>query len=69
MSFLDESDFRNNKNSSNFDNGDDDELSNQFGNRINLGSASGSRARMLAQEREKQMKKRQTNTANEGKTT
>ena len=44
MSFLDESDFRNNKNSSNFDNGDDDELSNQFGNRINLGSASGSRA-------------------------
>ena len=71
MSFLDESDFdasRNRNLKNNFDD-DDDDLSNQFGNRVNLGTPSGSRARMLAQEREKQLKRRQNAAQSEGMST
>lgn len=70
MSFLDESDFdsKNKANRANYDNDneDDDDLSNQFGNRVNLGTPSGGRARMLAQEREKQLKRRQNAAQSEG---
>ena len=63
MSFLDESDFKdnsheNNKWNKNIDLEDEDD---------GLGLAqNGSRARMLAQEREKQMKRRQNSAATEG---
>ena len=67
MSFLDESDFdsKNRTLKTNYDD-DDDDLSNQFGNRVNLGTPSGGRARMLAQEREKQLKRRQNAAQSEG---
>ena len=66
MSFLVESDFHdrdnNNQRKSVLNNDEDD----NGDNRYSLGTPSASRARMLAQERDKQIRKRQSSVQNEG---
>ena len=66
MSFLVESDFHdrdnNNQRKSVLNNDEDDNGENRY----SLGTPSASRARMLAQERDKQIRKRQSSVQNEG---
>ena len=66
MSFLVESDFHDrdnyNQRKSVLNNDEDD----NGDNRYSLGTPSASRARMLAQERDKQIRKRQSSVQNEG---